>query len=425
MISRERLKKTLNHEDPGKVVVDLGSTLVSGISASALSRLRRALGLIDRPVKIHEPFQILGQIEDDLRQALGIDVVPICSPYTMFGYKNENWKAWKLSDGTDVLVGENFITKTEADGNTYIYPKGDTTARPCAKMPKGGFYFDNIVRQEPIDENQLNARADFAEDFTVFSDEVLRHIEKEADYYYNNTEYGLNGGNFLAGFGDFAPLPGPGITNPKGLRSPEEWLVAHYTMPEYIKEVYDFQTEIAIENLKLFKQAVGDKIELIQISGTDFGTQRCEFISPDLFREFYKPYHKKINDWVHENTSWKTFYHTCGSVVKLLDDFVESGMDIMNPVQCSAAGMEPRFLKEKYGDKITFWGGGIDTQKTLPFGTPEEVKAETLDRLKIFAPKGGFVFNAIHNIQQPTPVENILAIFEGIKEFNTGLAKLE
>jgi uroporphyrinogen-III decarboxylase len=168
---------------------------------------------------------------------------------------------------------------------------------------------------------------------------------------------------------------------------------------------------------------VGDKIELMQISGTDFGTQRCEFISPDLFREFYKPYHKKINDWVHNNTNWKTFYHTCGSVVNLLDDFVDSGMDIMNPVQCSATGMEPKFLKEKYGGKLTFWGGGIDTQNTLPFGTPEEVKAEALERLKIFAPGGGFVFNTIHNIQQPTPVENILAMFEAIKEYNKMLEK--
>jgi len=194
--------------------------------------------------------------------------------------------------------------------------------------------------------------------------------------------------------------------------------VAHYIYPDYIKEVYDLYTEIALKNLELYKQAVGDKIQVIQISGTDFGTQRSEIMSPDLYREFYKPYHKTLNDWVHENTNWKTFYHTCGSVVKLLDDFVDSGVDIMNPVQCSAKGMEPTFLKEKYGDKLTFWGGGIDTQKTLPFGTPDEVKAETLERLSIFAPGGGFVFNTIHNIQQPTPVENIVALYDAIKQYN-------
>lgn len=128
-------------------------------------------------------------------------------------------------------------------------------------------------------------------------------------------------------------------------------------MPGYIKEVYEFQTEVAIKKLKQYKEAVGEKIQVIQISGTDFGTQRSEFISPDMYREFYKPYHKKVNDWVHENTTWKTMYHSCGSLVKLLDDFVEVGIDILNPVQCSAAGMEPKFLKEKYGSKLVFWGG--------------------------------------------------------------------
>ena len=421
MNSRERLKKTLNHENPGKVVVDLGSTLVTGISARALARLRRVLGLEERVVKVCEPFQVLGEVEEDVRQALGIDVAPIASPYTMFGYRNENWKPWRLQDGTDVLVGEKFVTRDGDDGNIYIYPQGDTSVSPSAKMPKGGYYFDNIVRQEKIDEDKLDARKDFEDDYKVFSEEVLRYIEQQADFYYNNTEYGLNGGNFLCGLGDFALLPGPGIKRPRGIRTPEEWLIAHYTLPEYIKEAYAFQTEIALKNLELYRQAVGDKIQIIQISGTDFGTQRSEFISPDMYREFYKPYHKKLNDWVHQHTSWKTFYHTCGSNVKLLDDFTEAGIDIINPVQCSAAGMEPGFLKEKYGNKLVFWGAGVDTQKTLPFGTPEEVKAEVLERLKIFAPGGGFVFNTIHNIQWSTPVENILAIFEAIREYNKGL----
>jgi len=418
MTSRERLIKTLNHEDPGKVVVDLGSSLVTGISASALARLRKALGLEEKIVRVSEPFQVLGEVEEDVRQALGVDVVPVASPYTMFGYRNEGWKPWKLQDGTDVLVGEGFIVKTGEDGIIFIYPQGDTTVSPCAKMPKGGFYFDNIVRQEEIVEDKLNARKDFEDDYKVFSDDVLRYIEEQTNYYYNNTDYGLNGGNFLCGLGDFAALPGPGIKNPKGIRTPEEWLIAHYTLSDYIKEAYDFQTEIALKNLELYRQAVGDKIQTIQICGTDFGTQRSEFISPDMYREFYKPYHKKLNDWVHRNTSWKTFYHTCGSNVRLLDDFVEAGVDIINPVQCSAAGMDPVFLKEKYGGKLVFWGAGVDTQNTLPFGSPEEVKAEVMERLRIFAPGGGFVFNTIHNIQWQTPVENIIAMFEAIKEFN-------
>ena len=137
-----------------------------------------------------------------------------------------------------------------------------------------------------------------------------------------------------------------------------------------------------------------------------------------MYRDFYKPFHKKLNDWVHENTNWKTFYHTCGSIVNLLDDMVEAGVDVLNPVQCSAVGMEPSMLKEKYGKKLVFWGGGVDTQHTLPFGTPDEVREQVLERLKIFSKGGGFVFNTIHNIVGKTPVENLVSMYDALKEYN-------
>ena len=140
----------------------------------------------------------------------------------------------------------------------------------------------------------------------------------------------------------------------------------------------------------------------------------------DSYREFYKPYHKRINDWVHANTKWKTFYHTCGSIVAFLQDFYEAGIDILNPVQCSAAGMDPRMLKEQWGDKFVFWGGGVDTQKTLPFGTPEEVYQEATERLEIFAQGGGYVDNPVHNIQSQTSAENMLAYFRAVQDFNAG-----
>lgn len=419
MTSRERVRKALNHEQPDKVPIDLGSSAVTGISAGALARLRKALNLEQKPIKVHEPFQILGFVEEDVMKALNIDIIGLWTPYTIFGYKNEGWKPWKLFDGTDVLVGEGFVLSEDAQGNLYIHPQGDKNAKPSGKLPKGGFYFDNIVRQEPIDEDNLDGRRDFAEDFKIFDDETCRYLEEQSKYLYENTEYSINAAFSQGSLGDAAPLPGPGVKNPKGIRSVEEWLVAHYTHPEYIKEVYEFQTEIALENLKLYKQAVGDRIDVIQISGTDFGTQRGEFISPDMYREFYKPFHKRINDWIHKNTNWKTFYHCCGSIVNLLDDFIEAGVDVLNPVQCSAEGMDPKFLKEKYGKNLVFWGGAINTQKTLPFGTPEEVKQEALERLEMFSPGGGFIYNAIHNIQQQTPVENILAFFEAVNEFNS------
>jgi len=417
--SREKLQKTLNHEEPEEVVVDLGSSLVSGIAAGALSRLRETLGLEKRKVKVYEPFQVLGKVEEDVRKALGIDVVGLASPYTFFGYKNENWKPWELQDGTEVLVGEGFETKVGQDGAVYIYPQGDRSVPPSGKMPEGGYYFDNIVRgEDDTAAGELNPREDFKDDFQVLSEEELKEIEKSADHYYEETDYGINLGNFVCSLGDFALLSGPAVKNPTGIRSIEKWMMAHYTHSDYVNEVYDFQLEIALQNLKLLKEAVGDRAATIQISGTDFGTQEGEMISPDLFREFYKPRHKRLNDWVHENTNWKTFYHCCGSIANLLDDFVEAGADVLNPVQCSAAGMDPKKLKEEYGAELVFWGGGIDTQKTLPFGTPEEVKEETRERLEIFAPGGGFVFNTIHNIQAPTPVENILALFRAIEEYD-------
>lgn len=421
MNSRERVQKALNHQQPDKVPVDLGATPVTGISAAALDRLRKALALENKTVKVHEPFQLLGFVEDDVLNAVGGDVIGLWSPSTFFSYRNTGWKPWNLPDGTEVLVGEGFTVKQDKNGDFYIYPQGDTSVPPSAKLPKGGFYFDNITRQEPVDEDNLNGRKDFEEQFKLFSDEDLKYYEDTINDLYNNTQYAIIGNFGGAGIGDVAHLPGPGMKKTPGIRKVEDWYMAHLLYPEYVKEAYDYQIEIALKNLELYKQVVGDKIQAIFVSGTDFGTQRSEFISPDMFREFYKPYFKKVNDWIHKNTSWKTFYHTCGSVVKLLDDFVEAGVDIINPVQCSAAGMDPKFLKEKYGDKLVFWGGGIDTQKTLPFGTPEDVKKEALERLEIFSKGGGFIFNTIHNIQAPTPVENLLALYEAVREFNSNV----
>ena len=178
------------------------------------------------------------------------------------------------------------------------------------------------------------------------------------------------------------------------------------------------QTQTMLKNLEIYRQAVGDRIQIVWISGTDFGTQNGEFFRPEVFRELYKPYYQRINDWVHQNTPWKTFYHCCGSIVNYLDDFVEMGVDILNPVQLSARGMDAHMLKEKYGDKLVFWGGGVDTQQTLPFGTPEQVRQQVKERLDILSKDGGYVFAPIHNVVAKTPVENLIAMYEAVKEFN-------
>ena len=147
---------------------------------------------------------------------------------------------------------------------------------------------------------------------------------------------------------------------------------------------------------------------------TNFGGQQGLLIAPEIYREFFKPLHLKMNNWVHSNTGWKTLYHTCGSVVELLDDFIEAEIDILNPVQISARGMDPATLKGDYGEKLVFWGGGIDTQRTLPFGTEEEVREEVRQLKAIWQPGGGFVFCPVHNIQANVPVRNIVGLFEEV-----------
>ncbi len=415
MTSRERVQKAIRHEVTDRVPLDLGSTPVTGIAASTYARLREALGLRRRPVKVVEPFQMLAEVEPEVMEKMGVDTVGLELPTTIFGFRNENWKPWRLFDGTDVLVSEHFQISETEEGDLLLYPQGDPKATPCARMPKGGYYFDMLNRQENGDERHLDPE-DFAEQFGLYTDEDLKYLQQTADKLYRSTDFSIVGCFWQGGFGDIAQLPGPGLKHPRGIRDPQQWLMAHVTHPEYIRGIFEIQARAALENLKLYRDAVGDRIDVIVMSGTDFGTQCGLFVSPEIYRKLYKPFQKMLNDWVHTHTPWKTFYHSCGAITALLDDFTEIGVDILNPVQCSAKGMDPRLLKERYGDKIVFWGGGVDTQKTLPFGSPEDVVREVKERTRILGSGGGFVFNTIHNIQHGVPVENLLAMFNTFRE---------
>jgi len=414
MNSRERVTAALNHQEPDRVPVDLGGAVVTGLHASALHKLRKALQLEPRPVKVYEPMMMLGLVEDDVREAVGGDVVGLNAPGTLLGYRNEKWKPWTLPDGTEVLMGGGFAHSVDEDGTTHAYPGGNTAAPASAKMPADGLYFDNIIRQEDLAGHDFDARRDYADQYAVFTDEDCRYYEAASKSLFEETDCAVFGNFFLGGVGDIFHIPGAWLEHPKGIRDLELWIMAHYDHPGYVKEFFEMQTEITLRNLELYRQAVGDRLVAIAVSGTDFGAQHGCFISPDAYREFYKPYHKRFNDWVHEHTNWKVFFHTCGSNVELMDDFIEVGVDILNPVQFTAAGMDLGFLKHTYGDRLVFWGGGVDPQRTLPFGIPEEVAEETKRNVKILSRGGGFVCAAVHNIQGPTPVENILAFFRSI-----------
>jgi Uroporphyrinogen decarboxylase (URO-D) len=282
-------------------------------------------------------------------------------------------------------------------------------------MPKDGWFFDTIVRQEPIDDSALDPKEWVQQSFSLYNEEDLRWLEESSKQWYTQSEYSLVGNFGGAGFGDIAFVPGPQVLHPKGVRDPEEWYVSSITRRAYIEEIFRLQLELQMKNLHMFREAVGDRIDVIFMSGTDFGSQGGPFISPIAYREMFKPLHKEMNDWVHSHTNWKTFYHTCGSIVAFLDDFAEAGIDILNPVQISAAGMSPEFLKGTYGKKFVFWGGAIDAQHTLQFGTAAAVREEALRNGAVFGRGGGFVFNNVHNIQATVPTENIVALLQAVE----------
>jgi len=351
MNKRERIIKALNHEQTDKVPVDFGSVATTGISASLLYKFRQYMKLEDKPIKIIDPYQMLGEVDQELRQYIPVDVVSIFPEYNLFGFKNEKWKKWKMFDGTPVLIPEKFNTKLNEKKGIYMYPQGDTSVNPSGVMPKGGYYFDSINRQKEVDEDNLNVN-DNLEEFTLLTEESLRYIEKRTNDIYNNTDYAIIGNPGTSALGDIALVPAPMLKDPKGIRGIEEWYITTAIRQDYIKELFDRQTEIAIQNFKLYKQAVGDKVVAIYLCGTDFGTQMATFCSRETFRQLYLPYYKKMTNWIHKNTSWKGFKHSCGAIEPLMDLFIESGFDIINPVQYSANGMDSQNLSKKSNRNI-------------------------------------------------------------------------
>jgi hypothetical protein len=415
MNSRERLQAALEHRQPDRVPVDFGGTAVTGIHVAAVHRLRQAvLGDAAWRVKVIEPYQMLGEVDAELAAALGIDVAGLIPRRTMFGFENAGWKPFTLFDGTPVLVPENFRTTTDANGDLLIYPEGDPTAPPSGRMPKGYYFFDTIVRQPPVDDDKLNV-ADNTEEFGLLSAADLAWYQRRI------TELEAGGRGIIltmpgTAFGDIALVPAPWMKYPKGIRDIEEWYVSTVARKDYVLEIFEKQCAIGLKNLETLIGLLGDRVQAVFLTGTDFGTQRGLFISPAAYREMYKPYHQRVNKLIHQRCQWKTFIHSCGSVRELLPEFVEAGFDILNPVQCSAVGMDARELKREFGRHLVFWGGGANTQQTLQFGTADEVYRECRERIEIFGAGGGFVFDAVHNVQATTPTANLLAMFKALKD---------
>lgn len=417
MNSRDKLTAAVNHKDCGRIAFDLGGTKATGISASLLYRLRKLNGR-DEPVKIYDTYQMLGLIDAKDAEMFGIDVLPLWSDMTVFGYRNDKWKAWTTPDGTPALIGEGCAMSC-SNGRLYIHPQGDLRVPPSGCMPEGGHYFDYITRQGEFDEDELNGLEDYREQLEVMTidDATLEFYREQAEDYFNNTDCGIVLNAEYGNLGAQTMLNGGYVKSTPGIRDFSEFLVAHSLYPEYIEEIFEAWTQLCIRNLKLLYQAVGEKAQAVFLCGTDFGTQHGEIMSEKMFKDLYVPYFKRINGWVHENTGWKTVYHSCGSLVNILDDMVECGIDCLNPIQTSADHMDPQVLKEKYNRELTFWGGGVDGQTTLAHGTPDDVEREMRDRIRILGKDGGFVFSAVHNLQSNVDIANVQRIFDVLKEY--------
>ncbi|MGA3355112.1 MAG: uroporphyrinogen decarboxylase family protein [Acidimicrobiales bacterium] len=415
MGSRDRVQAALEHRDTDRVPLDLGGSDVTGMHVDSVYKLRQALQLDPpgTPVKVVDVGQQLGEIGSDLLDALGVDVVPLRGSFAeMDSRQNENWKSWTTFHGTPVLVPEDFNTEPEPNGDILRYPCGDKTVPPCGRMPCGGFYFDALTRQDSIDDDHLNVEHNL-EEYEQVSDANLTYLKTESERLEATgkailAQFPIDVGNFFSG---------TNLKHPRGIRDITEWYVSINLRRDYVYEVFERQCEISLQNLKKIHTAVGERVTAVVVTENDLGTQNGPFISPKAYRELWRPFNVKVNDWIHSNTNWKTFMHSCGSIWRFLDDIASAGFDCLNPVQTSAADMDPQALKAEYGSRFTFWGAGIDTQRVLPFGTPDEVRTMVRERMRIFRVGGGFVFNTIHNVQAGIPTENLLALYEAIGEY--------
>jgi len=417
MTSKEQFDLTVNHRQPGKMVVDFGATNVTGIHAKSIENLRNYYGLEYNPVLISDPYQMLGEIDNELAGILGIDVIAARGRKNIFGFYNRGpHKEYLTPWGQTVLVSDEFRTTNDQNGDVLIYPQGDTSASPSGRMPVKGFFFDAIIRQQPIVEDKLDPD-DNLEEYGRVSDADLEYW-KETVMVARASGKAVIAGLGGTALGDIAHIPGTNLKNPKGIRDITEWYMSIIMRPDYVRTVFDRQSAMALENLSRLYQVIGNQIDAVFICGTDFGTQDSTFCSPEQFDELWLPYYQRINNWIHEHTAWKTFKHSCGAVESFMSRFIAAGFDIINPVQVNARGMDPAHLKKTYGNDLVFWGGGIDTQMTLPFATPSVVREEVLRLCDIFARDGGFVFATVHNIQANVPVENLVAMINAIKEFN-------
>ncbi len=407
MNSRQRVQKAVNFETPDRVPIDLGSIRASGINAVVYDQLKKRMGL-DTPTRIHDSMQILAELEMEVIDRLHVDVLPL-EPMTAGWARQDTSQGVRktLFCGLDVHFPPGTRIEERQDGSWML--KG-ADGSDLARMPRNGYYFD--FARPTMAGTRIDPDA-FQPSGTV-TDEELDTFAEHSRFFYENTDKALLGWGASISLMGLSALLSDNITQ----GSLDEWLCMLLAEKETAHDMMGRFADAVIGRMELYHQAVGDRCFAWGVGADDAGTQRGELLSPDLFSEMIKPHYKRVCDWVHAHTNWKTYLHSCGSIHDYIPQWIEAGIDILNPVQIAAANMEPERLVNDFGGKIVFWGGGCDTQKVLPLGTPEEVREHVRRNIEVFSTgSGGFVFTQVHNIQQDVPVENVEAMFDAAYEF--------
>ncbi|HHJ10343.1 MAG TPA: methyltransferase [Bacteroidetes bacterium] len=412
MTSRERILTTIQHKEPDRVPVDFGSTPSSGISAIAYSNLINYLGYRDLPVRVYDVVQQLAEPDEKLLDLFEIDVIDVGRAYNT---DPNRWYDMHLSNGAPAQYPVWFRPEQKPDGSWKAF---DKTGRYIARMPAGGTFFDQVYF--PYYDGYPASYKDLAEimDTAMWGAFPTAPWDRarEEDFWPNlrktcidlkkNTDRALmlGAGCNLFEWGTF-------------LRRMDNFLMDLILQPEEVERLLDALMEIHMDTLEKICHWVGDVVDIVRF-GDDLGTQQGPFMNPEIYHKLFKPRHTQLAEYVHKNSSMHTYLHSCGSIYQMIPDLIEAGIEILNPVQTNAADMEPERLKKEFGKDLTFWGGGIETAYVLNVGTPEEVRKMVLERLEIFSPGGGYVFNTVHNILPEVPPENIMAMFNAIREFN-------
>jgi uroporphyrinogen decarboxylase len=411
MNSRERVLASLNHREPDRPAVDFSGHRSSGIAAIAYARLREHLaqthGLSEKPIRVYDPVQQLAIVDPDVLDLFGIDVVELGRGFAL----EENcWADWVLPDGTPCQMPAWALPARE--GNRWVYRTQDG-AVVIAHMPEGVLYFEQTywpnvggtldLEDLPGALQQVMWAADgcAAPPGPWVSDSQLAEGARRFRAGTERAIVGLFGGNLLE-IGQF-------------LFRNDHFFMLLAGEPARAHAILDRLTEMHLRNLEKYLALVGPYIDVI-LFGDDLGMQTGPQISPRMYREFFKPRHARMWQRAKELANVKVMLHCCGGVRELLPDLIDAGLDAINPVQITCSGMEARGLKADFGKEITFWGGGCDTRFILPHGTPEEIRRHTREQLGILSPGGGFVFQQVHNLLADIPPQNIVAMFQAVKD---------